>query len=308
MSLEDSFIYGCFGYSDDPSNKFHLNKLMSIDELKFYPKSDFPYYLGEEYSSSLYVINKQLKSWTMNVKLTKKRQEFCFYVLLLKKTSDPFYMKCISIIKSPPFVILSSRRNKTIIPSTIPESLPDLPPFSPVDSYSDIPIPLQLFEAEENDDDEENIPIKGSNKIKQKSVKVDDFKFSDLLPPVCDYDNLKRNDNENVIKPKLSRMESKIAEIKDPMSFNTMEEAIQDLYTSQPNTVYKLNEPGNEDKFIVKVIGHIDSGNSNREEIAYNGLSTIDSYEKMRNGIDMLDRYGNKFTFKGGCFKKTNKS
>lgn len=303
MSLEDSFIYGCFGYNEESYNKFNINKSMSIDELKFYPKSDFPYYIGEEYSSSLYIINKQLKSWTMNVKLTKKRQEFSFYVLLFKKTSDPMYVKCMSMIKSPPFVILSSRRNKTILPSTIPESLPDLPPFSPVDPYSDIPFPLQLFEAEENDDDDENIKIKDTNRIKHKSVNVDDFKFGDLLPPVCDYDNLKPNDNKDVVKPKLSRLESKIAEVKDPMSFNTMEEVIQDLYSSQPNTVYKLNEPGNEDKFLVKVIGHIDSSNSNREEIAYNGLSPIDSYEKMRNGIDMLDRYGNKLIFKGGCFK-----
>lgn len=111
------------------------------------------------------------------------------------------------------------------------------------------------------------------------------FKYADLMPHI-DEDYVLHSKKEEEEERKRNRKEID----KSMFSFKSMEEAMEDVYKSLPNTIYKKSS------FQMKIIDHI-KGDANRQEISYNGLLLEKMFSTYTDQF-YLDKYGNKCMYK----------
>lgn len=266
-------ICGNFNLYCEDSKIYHVNDLIPYSEFKNNDLKECPFYFGEVIEPfKSYEINSRLKAWVMNKILTKIPKQFAFYVYMLVESNKPNHYLCVGCINSPPFIILSSRRNKSNqeVNSYI-SSIPVIPkpPFSPID----------------NDNEEDKT---SSNMIKSKEDHMT-FKFDYLMPHIYDEDI-----SSHTTTTTIDNFPEYIERTVD--SDREIEEMMNNLYLSKPNTICKLNTTKGQIK--MRVVNKTEISKE-RKELSFYG-EDVDKFEKKH--VEYLDKYGNRCIVRQGCY------
>lgn len=259
-------ICGKFCKYPDDSNKFKVNDAFPKNEIEDNNNKDCPLYFGDSSEDkTVYFINSKLNPYTMNENLSKQGIQLYSFCVFMFIEIDSIHYKCVALTKSPSFSIISSRKNRIRYKTPLKNQTP--PPKEEKEEKNLLYIPQ--FTPVVNEKEEED------------SYK---FKYTDLMPHI---------DEDYVLHSKKEEEERKRnrKEIdKSMFSFKSMEEAMEDVYKSLPNTIYKKSS------FQMKIIDHI-KGDANRQEISYNGLLLEKMFSTYTDQF-YLDKYGNKCMYK----------